>query len=244
MPSPPKPWEINSASSPVVNQTQTTNMSLPSIPDRPSTMASTVVGYGGYGSSGYGGGYGSSGYGGFGSSSYGGYNSTGYGGYGSSSYGGYNSTGYGGYGSYGSNRFGGGYNRFGAGGPGGMYGPDGGPEDYSLTQRMESGTRATFMVIQAIVGAFGGFAQMLDSTYMATHSSFMAMVGVAEQFGNLKHYLGNIFNIFALFRWIRRLLYRLVGRTPPPELVDKPEDEPLQITQQGEEQPAITDDGK
>jgi hypothetical protein len=27
-------------------------------------------------------------------------------------------------------------------------------------------------MIEGIVGAFGGFAQMLESTYMATHSSF------------------------------------------------------------------------
>lgn len=108
------------------------------------------------------------------------------------------------------------YNRFGNNG----FGPDGpmGPDEFSLSQRMESSTRATFDVIQSIVGAFGGFAQMLDSTYMATHSSFMAMVGVAEQFGNLKHYLGGIFSIFALIRWLKRIMYRLTGRTPPPEL--------------------------
>lgn len=135
------------------------------------------------------------------------------GGYGGmSSYGGMGSYGsYGGMGGYGGY---GGMNRFGGGG---MYGPEG-PGDFSLTQRMEEGTRATFDVIQSIVGAFGGFAQMLDSTYMATHSSFMAMVGVAEQFGNLKHYLGGIFSIFALIRWMKRVMYRLTGRTPPPEL--------------------------
>jgi peroxin-13 len=161
---------------------------------------------------------------------------------GMSSYGGYGSS----YGSYGGMNSYSPYNRFGGGmgmGMGGM----GGPEDFSLTQRMEAGTRATFDVIQSIVGAFGGFAQMLDSTYMATHSSFMAMVGVAEQFGHLKHYLGGIFSIFALIRWIKRIMYRLTGRTPPPELygpveenksteesTDQAENEPLQITENGE----------
>lgn len=155
-----------------------------------------------------------------------------------SSYGGMGS--YGGYGGYGGMGSYGGYgmNRFGGGG---MYGPEG-PGEFSLTQRMEEGTRATFDVIQSIVGAFGGFAQMLDSTYMATHSSFMAMVGVAEQFGNLKHYLGGIFSIFALIRWMKRVMYRLTGRTPPPELygpVEEPEQQgeestALQITENGE----------
>lgn len=135
-------------------------------------------------------------------------------------YGSYGS-GYGGYGSYNSytpyNRFGSystPYNRFGYG-----YG-GGGPEDFTVGQRMEAGTRATFELIEQIVGAFGGFAQMLDATFMATHASFMAMVGVAEQFGHVHTYLGNIFNIYNLIRWIKRSANKLAGRPDP---VDTPE---------------------
>lgn len=106
---------------------------------------------------------------------------------------------------------------------GGAYGMGGGgypllpgsPEELSLSQRMEHGTAATFQMIQAIVGAFGGFAQMLESTFMATHSSFFAMIGVAEQFGHLRNYLGQVLSIFALVRWIKGMLYKLTGRTPP-----------------------------
>ncbi|CAO3647289.1 unnamed protein product [Cunninghamella echinulata] len=161
----------------------------------------------GYGSS-YGG-YGSS-YGGYGSS-YGGYGSYGsrYGMSGLGSYGGYG--GMGGYGSMG----GMGYNRF---GNNRMYGNGmmGGPEDQmGLTQRMEMSTRSTFEVIESIVGAFGGIAQMLDSTFMATHSSFMAMVGVAEQLGHLKSYLGSVFSIFALYRLAKKLFNKLTGRVEP-----------------------------
>ncbi|KAI8968553.1 Peroxin 13, N-terminal region-domain-containing protein [Mycotypha africana] len=282
MPSPPKPWETsnnsNTSSAAVVGAaaaqpmtdmsttaTTTTPSGVPTVPNRPSTMglgsatSGTTAGlgsaYGGYGTTGYGG-YGSSGYGGYGSTGYGGYGYNRLGGYGSSyggygsSYGGYGST-YGGYGGYGSyNRFG--YNRF--GGAGGMYGEMGGPMDgdFSLTQRMEASTRATFNVIESLVGAFGGFAQMLDSTYMATHSSFMAMVGVAEQFGYLRQYLGNIFNIFRLIRWLKRLLYRITGRTPPPELLEEEDraqeqqqeegsENTLQITEQGEEDEQLDD---
>jgi peroxin-13 len=39
---------------------------------------------------------------------------------------------------------------------------------------------ATFQIIESLVGAFGGFAQMLESTFMATHSSFFAMVSVGK----------------------------------------------------------------
>lgn len=68
----------------------------------------------------------------------------------------------------------------GMGGMGGMYGgmPGGmgmpgdpnNPE--SLTNRFNMSTQATFQMLEGIVGTFGGFAQMLESTYMATHSSF------------------------------------------------------------------------
>jgi peroxin-13 len=125
------------------------------------------------------------------------------GGGGFGSYGG----GYGGYGSFGAQPFGGGYGQpYGAGMP---VGPE------SLSQRMESGTAATFQLLESIVGAFGGFAQMLESTYMATHSSFFAMIGVAEQFGSLRNYLGQVLSIFALLRWVKRLVNRLLGRPEP-----------------------------
>lgn len=63
---------------------------------------------------------------------------------------------------------------------GGMYGGMGQPgmmngdpnDPNSLTNSMSHSTQATFQMIESLVGAFGGFAQMLESTYMATHSSF------------------------------------------------------------------------
>lgn len=61
-------------------------------------------------------------------------------------------------------------------GGGGMYGNGygamGQQPNQSLTQSFSQSTQATFQIIESIVGAFGGFAQMLESTYMATHSSF------------------------------------------------------------------------
>jgi peroxin-13 len=137
----------------------------------------------------------------------------------------------GGYGGYG----GGGYgSRFGGmgGGMGGMYGGMGGgygmgggmygqqngmygQQDQSLTQTFSQSTQTTFQMIESIVGAFGGFAQMLESTYMATHSSFFAMVSVAEQFGNLRQTLGSVLGIFTILRWIRTAVARLTGRPLP-----------------------------
>jgi peroxin-13 len=162
-----------------------------------------------------------------------------YSGYGGGYSGGY-STGYGGYGGYNSyspysrlGDYGSPYNRFGYG-----YG-GGGPDEFTLGQRMEAGTRATFELIEQIVGAFGGFAQMLDATFMATHASFMAMVGVAEQFGHVHTYLGNIFNIFNLIRWIKKSCYKLTGR---PELIEPEQQQQQQQDRTIQQGQIATDD--
>jgi len=70
------------------------------------------------------------------------------------------------------------------GGMGGMYGgmggypgqPGMGEDPNSLTNTFSQSTQTTFQIIESIVGAFGGFAQMLESTYMATHSSFFGKI--------------------------------------------------------------------
>lgn len=146
----------------------------------------------------------------------------------------YGST-YGGYNNYSSpyNRFGGGYGSMYGGGYGSMYGGmgmgmsgmggmygggmgmPGDPNNQSLTQSFSHNTQATFQLIESIVGAFGGFAQMLESTYMATHSSFFAMVSVAEQFGTLRQTLGSVLGIFTIMRWIRTAIAKLTGRPLP-----------------------------
>jgi len=128
----------------------------------------------------------------------------GMGGYGSSMYGGYGGSMYGG-GMYGGGMYG--------GGMGGMPGDPNNPE--SLTNRFNMSTMATFQMLEGIVGAFGGFAQMLESTYMATHSSFFAMVAVAEQFGNLRQTLGSILGIFTIMRWIRTVFAKITGKPLP-----------------------------
>lgn len=59
---------------------------------------------------------------------------------------------------------------------GGMMGPNGEmqgpPGQEGMVNSFAQSTQATFQIIESLVGAFGGMAQMLESTYMATHSSF------------------------------------------------------------------------
>ncbi|ODV78348.1 uncharacterized protein CANTADRAFT_37993, partial [Suhomyces tanzawaensis NRRL Y-17324] len=133
-------------------------------------------------------------------------------------YGGYGSSGYGGYGGYGSSMYGGGLgsSMYGMGGYGSMGGMGGGM--YGQPGMMGQGglgegTQATFQLIESIIGAVGGFAQMLEATYMATHSSFFTMVSLAEQFGNLKNALGSLLGIFALIKFVKKIFYKITGKT-------------------------------
>ncbi|KAG5351160.1 hypothetical protein C0989_007705 [Termitomyces sp. Mn162] len=217
MVSPPKPWERNGAASTVADVSAAqpiassstapvaSSSQIPTVPERPAAFSqpsSAVSPYSSYGASPYsrvGANYG--GYGGAGS-----YGST-YGGYGGlSSYGGmYSGMGnYGGYGGYGG--MGGMYGGYGMGG---MMGPNGMPMDPnnpSLTQTLESTTQNTFALLHSVVQTFTGIAQMLESTFMATHSSFFAMVGVADQFSQLRNALGSVLGVFGFLRWMRELL--------------------------------------
>lgn len=212
MASRPKPWEAASGTSAAVASGQTPEISSatsinepsvlspePSVPERPTSLSnglssSSPYSYDGY-SSGMGSMYGS----GMGMGSmYGGYGR----GMGMGSMYGMGGMGYGGMGGmYGG--MGGMYG--GMGGMGGMYGANG--QDGGFAES----TQATFQLIESIIGAFGGFAQMLEATYMATYSSFFTMISVAEQFGNLKNTLGSFFGIFTLIKYFKKIMNKLTG---------------------------------
>jgi len=90
--------------------------------------------------------------------------------------------------------------------PFGAPGVPGQDPNHSLTARLSLTTQATFQLLQSIVQTFGGFAQMLESTFMATHSSFFAMVGVIDQFAALRDVLGQVLGLFGLLRWVKGVL--------------------------------------
>jgi len=87
--------------------------------------------------------------------------------------------------------------------PGNPYDPN---NASSISQTLESTTQHTFALLHSIVQTFTGVSQMLESTFMATHSSFFAMVGVVEQFGQLRNALGSVLGLFGLVRWMKELL--------------------------------------
>jgi peroxin-13 len=138
----------------------------------------------------------------------------GYGGYGgyNNSYSGYGGmgSGMGSYGGYGGGM--GSYNRFGGGG---MYG-GGGMDPYNnptFSSQIQSQTMPAFAVLESLVTAFSSLAQLFESTYAATHSSFFAMVGVADQLGGLKTYLGQVLGVFSLVRLGKKLISWLRGES-------------------------------
>nr|XP_019049323.1 peroxin-13 [Kwoniella bestiolae CBS 10118]OCF28253.1 peroxin-13 [Kwoniella bestiolae CBS 10118] len=221
LPPRPKPWESKPTSAvPVSNSeagpsskpsTSTTSAfdnalqassssSAPKLPDRPSDLGGSSLTTQPYAAQNrYTSSYGMSPYGGMGGM-------TGYGG----GYGGY--SGYGGYG--GMNRFGGGYGMGGYGmggyGVGGMGGPG---EGYpTLTSSLQASTAPAFAVLESLVTAFTSLAQLIESTYMATHSSFFAMVGVADQLGSLKTYLGQVLGVFSILRISKKIINWLKGK--------------------------------
>lgn len=217
----PKPWEVSTGTSgasvglstagsvpsqPTVTEQTTQNIaqsSAPTLPEKPENlvsqgnsnggpeMSTTDMTSSGLGSTGYGSGmYGS-------------------GMYGSGMYGG---------GMYGSGMYGSGLGMYGSGlggmygGMGGMYGGGmGGMYGNGMGGSMAQGTEATFQLIESFIGAIIGFAQMLESTYYATHSSFFTMMSVANQFTHLKDALGSLFGIYALRGWIKKMILRLRG---------------------------------
>ncbi|KAI9333688.1 Peroxin 13, N-terminal region-domain-containing protein [Obelidium mucronatum] len=140
------------------------------------------------------------------------FNRFGAGGYG----GGLNTFGNGGYGGYGGAYGGGGYGGYGGmmGGARPPYNPNN-PNEIPLTAQIEQSTQHAFQSIDQIVQAFTGFSQMLESTFFATHSSFMAMVGVAEQLGYLRNYMGGMLSALAITDYIKRWAYHLQGKPMP-----------------------------
>ncbi|KAG7827695.1 hypothetical protein KL920_004458 [Ogataea angusta] len=205
----PKPWETANSTGGTTNSldmdtTSTINTdnstAPPELPTRPSSLSTNTMSnmpgsgmpsrtspyYGGYGTSSYS------------NPMYGNmYNS--YGSYGSSMYGSL----YGG-GMYG-NRYGG------MSGMNSMNGMNGTMMNQGLVGSFTQGTEATFQLIESLIGAVGGFAQMLESTYYATHSSFFTMISMAEQFQHLKNAMGSLLGIYALLNWAKKALRKIRG---------------------------------
>jgi len=120
-------------------------------------------------------------------------------------YGGYG-TGYGGYGSYG----------MGYGSRYGMYGqtPGSGGEENDFVRIAEESSIQAFQSIESIVHAFGSVSMMLESTYFAVHSSFRAVLGVADHISRLRGHMTQVVSSMTIIKtlaWFVRRLAFLLG---------------------------------
>lgn len=139
------------------------------------------------------------------------YSRFGGGGYGAGYGGGYGGGGYGGYaGGYG---MGGGY-----GGMGGFGGMPGGPDGMGPTfsSSLAESTSPAFHLMESVIHSVTSVAQLLESTYMATHSSFFALASVVDQIGSAKMFFGQILGAFSILRWGRGILAFLRGKNIGP----------------------------
>lgn len=103
-----------------------------------------------------------------------------------------------------------GYSRFGMSGYGASYGQ---PNDNDFVRMAEESSRQAFQSIESIVQAFASVSMMLESTYFAVHSSFRAVLGVADHFSRLRGQMSQMLSALAVIKYLswflRRILYLL-----------------------------------
>lgn len=113
----------------------------------------------------------------------------GYGGYGGPN--GYNNMQYG----YGGNRYGLEYNN---------------APSSSFVEQAEQNSRIAFDSVHSIVQAFGSIAMMLESTFFAVHSSFRAVLGVADHFSRLRENLVQIVGENFVVKWLQSIFRKVM----------------------------------
>ncbi len=82
-----------------------------------------------------------------------------------------------------------------------------------MTSALQSSTAPAFALLESLLSTLSSFTHLLESTYVATHSSFFAMAGLADQVGGLKTYLGQVLGAFSLLRLGRGVWRWLMGRS-------------------------------
>jgi peroxin-13 len=127
-------------------------------------------------------------------------------GMGMGSFGGYGS-GYGGMGGYGAfGGYGGGYGGYGRAA---LYNHNSSDESTDFIRMAEESSRQAFQSIESIVHAFGSVSMMLESTYFAVHSSFRAVLGVADHFSKLRGHMTHVISSLAIIKTVNWFIRRL-----------------------------------
>jgi peroxin-13 len=74
----------------------------------------------------------------------------------------------------------------------------------------EESSRPAFQSLESMVQAFGSVSMMLESTFFAIHSSFRAVLGVAENFGRMRGMLAQVFSALTIFKAVRWAYHQLL----------------------------------
>lgn len=74
----------------------------------------------------------------------------------------------------------------------------------------EESSRPAFQSLESMVQAFGSVSMMLESTFFAIHSSFRAVLGVAENFGRMRGLLAQVFSALTIFKAVRWAYHQLL----------------------------------
>lgn len=80
----------------------------------------------------------------------------------------------------------------------------------SFIQMAEESSRPAFQSLESMVHAFGSVSMMLESTFFAIHSSFRAVLGVAENFGRMRGMLAQVFSALTIFKAVRWAYHQLL----------------------------------
>ena len=80
----------------------------------------------------------------------------------------------------------------------------------TFARRAEDSCQPAFDSVQSVVQAFASIATMLDSTFFAVHSSFRAVLGVADQLSSLKTHITNTLGAIAIFKAIRYVFRKIL----------------------------------
>ena len=80
----------------------------------------------------------------------------------------------------------------------------------SFVEQAEQNSRVAFDSIHSIVQAFGSIAMMFESTFFAVHSSFRAVLGVADHFSRLRYNVVQAIGSNFLIKWIRSVARKIM----------------------------------
>ncbi|XP_033325622.1 peroxisomal biogenesis factor 13 [Megalopta genalis] len=110
---------------------------------------------------------------------------------------------YGGYSSYGYSPYSN-YNNYGS------FGNPSGDVENRFFQYFEESTRPTFHLIETVLQTFSSMTMLLESTYFTLTNSFKAIINVAENVGKLRSTISQLFNTFALIRFLKWLYKKII----------------------------------